>query len=265
MTTPRGMSNFDEPAPELQTEPELRTSAGAAVTAWVVMTNRAPEPRVMSATALGVDAAWLPRPSTSRPLMPGEQIAAELTFTPAAGTVPARYPLAIAVQALDPMSHRSMSATAIAEIVLVVDAPGQIEVAVDPVETSATFSTRVTVSLHNTGSRQESVQIEAQSPEVVRLRLSSNVVDVPPGTTVAVPGRIHVRTQLLGNRSRFTYTVTARGSGAPRRAEASITTRAVFGANSTKLAVLVAVVTLWAAMALIFIPKLSSSIQNAQN
>ncbi|MDT4893880.1 MAG: large repetitive protein [Pseudonocardiales bacterium] len=265
MTRPLGRQDPAERAPEVTLDPELRASAGSHVALRVAVTNRAPEPRIMAINALGVDSAWLPRPSRTRPVMPGETVYGELTLSPAPGTMPARYPLAIAVQALDPVSDRSTSPTTLAETVLVVDAPGQISVEVQPADVTGFRRRKVTVLLRNSSPVDDTVHLEVQSPETAEVRLARDEVHVPGGGTASVRGRVRIEPRLFGHRSRYTYTVSARGSGAPRRAEASVTTRAFLGANASKAFVLIAVVTLWAGLALVFIPKLADKVRSGQN
>ncbi len=263
MTTPR--RGFGELPPTIVVEPEIRTSAGSPVTARILITNRALEPRVMSVTTLGVDADWLPRPSRSRPLMPGETVAADLTFDPASGTIPAVYPLAVAVQALDPVGERATSATAIAETALVVDAPGQVDVQVRPTESSAYLRRRITVLVNNSGAADEYVRLEVHSTEAAEVTLDYETIEVPAGAVVPVRGRIRVRGRAFGRPQRFSYTISARGSGSPRRVEGAVTTKAFLGNSATKFIVLCAIVVMWGAAAIIFIPKLASTIQGNQN
>src|SRR5262249_17558940 len=149
-----------------------RPAAGLLVTAAAVVTNRAPEPRIIAVAPLGVDATWLPRPARSRVLMPGESIELELTLRPAIGTLPARYPLTVTAQGMSPTSGRATSHAALAVTTLVVDAPGQIEVEIVPEETSARVRKRITVWLRNVGSAQERVYLEAQSPEPAEVQLA---------------------------------------------------------------------------------------------
>jgi hypothetical protein len=264
MTTPRG-PRFDETAPIVVVEPIARTAADVPAVLTVTITNTAPEPRIMSLTALGADASWLPRPTRSRPFMPGETAATEVTIRPAPGTLPARYPLALAVQALDPVAGQAMSPTTIANLTLIVDAPGLIEVDITPAEVSGRTSKKITVELHNAGIAADTVYLDAQSPETAKLELDTDRIEIDPGQTRRIRGRLSISTRLFGHPQRFTYTVTARGAGAPRRAQASVTTRAFLGASSTKAFVLIGIVLLWGAMALVFIPKLSSTIQNGSN
>lgn len=266
MTDPRAPRSFQERPPSVLVDTELRTGAGTPVIARVMVTNHAPEPRIIAITPLGVDTAWLPHPSRSRPVMPGESIAADLTLSPAAGTVPARYPLALAVQALSPVSEQATAPTVIAELVLVVDAPGQVAVELDPVAVTAVFGKRLSVVLHNTGQMPAAVQLEARGPHSTHVSLQEDRVEVPAGQTVRIGARVRVvRPRMFGGRARHTYTVTARGTGAARWAEGAVTSRAVLGPVGAKVGVLVTVVALWAALALVFIPKLANHTRSSQD
>ncbi len=130
MSGPR--RGFAELPPQVVAEPRVRAAAGLPVTTRVLVTNRAAAPRVMSVTPVGLDAAWMPRPIRTRPVLPGHTVAVELTFVPAPGTVAADYPLSIAVQAIDPLRRAPTASTAIAETSLVVDASGQIGLEITP-------------------------------------------------------------------------------------------------------------------------------------
>ena len=261
MTGPRFTPDSAEPAPAVLIDPEVRTGAGSPAALRLMITNRATEPRVMAVTALGVDAAWLPRPVRSAPVMPGESIALDLVLAPAAGTVPARYPLAVAVEALDPGSG-SPATTAVVDVVLVVDEPSQIAIELDPPAATAVFRRAVTVTVRNTGTVPAAVRLEARSPAGTDIELREDVV-VGPGQALPVPGRIRVRhPKILGQRARHTYTVTARSSGAPRHVEGSLTVRAVLGPSATKAIALLGVVAVWVALAVIFIPKLADHVKH---
>lgn len=255
----------DDVPPTIRLEPTLRTAAGTPVSASAVITNQAPEPRILAATFLGIDADWMPGPSRTRVVLPGESIAMEFVLQPAVGTLPAHNPFAVTVQALDPVSGAAMSGAAIADVTLVVDAPGRIEVKLHPSELTRTLRGQVSVELTNIGSTPEFVRLEVQAPEVTKIRLERDEIEVPPGRTTSVPARVKIQARMFGRRSRFTYTVTARGSGAARRAEAAITTRAVFGATGPKVFVFLAVITLWAGLAIVFVPKLANSVRDNEN
>ncbi|MBE7162708.1 MAG: hypothetical protein INR72_15830, partial [Williamsia herbipolensis] len=180
MTGP-GAEPAREPAPEVSVTPVLQTSAGTAVTARITVVNRASEPRVFAVTALGVDASWLPRPSRSHAVQPGEAVVADLTFVPSTGTLPARYPIALAVEALHPTLLTSAAPTAIADTTVIVDAPGQIEVDLDPADRTGRLFRRTRVHVRNVGHAPEQVRLEVQSAETARVRLATDRVTVAPG------------------------------------------------------------------------------------
>src|SRR3954471_1361557 len=137
MTTPRsqlpGRSSAEPPA-LVQIPAVLRTAGGSPSAAPVVITTRAAAPRVMLVTAMGVDAAWLPMPQRSGIVPAGTSVQVTLPVTPSMGTLPARYPFVVTVQALDPGDGRVMSSASIAESVLLVDAPGSIELTIEPMD-----------------------------------------------------------------------------------------------------------------------------------
>ena len=211
---------------------------------------------------LGVDAAWLPRPSRSRPILPGESIEAVLTLRPTEGTLPARYPVAIAVQALDPVSGQPTSGSTINQLDLIVDAPGQINISLDPVDTTAVFGKKLTVLLHNTGMRPEDVHLDVHAPNSAVVDLPRRPVQVPAGATLPVHGRLSVaRPAFFRSRSRHSFVVTARSSGAPRFAEGSLTSRAIIGPIGGKVFAVVALLAVWVAVALIVIPGLANKVR----
>lgn len=261
MSSPRGPL---ESAPLLDGPPSVRATAGQSVAVALTITNTAHAPRVFVVTALGVDAQWLPRPSRSYPVAPGQSITADLSLRPAEGTVAARYPLAVAVQAVDPDTDEPTAATAYRSVDLVVDAPGQIDVSIDPTDTTAVFGRKIAIELRNTGSAPADVALEPRTPGSVRLSLQSTRTTVPPGQTVSISGRLRLtKPALVQGRGRHTYLVTARSIGAPRVAEGAIKSRPMFGPGAVKIACVLVAIVLWAGLAAVFIPKLSSAVHKA--
>ncbi|MGX7681840.1 beta strand repeat-containing protein [Jatrophihabitans sp. DSM 45814] len=268
-----------ERAPGIAMLPVVRTGAGSPVVLQLRVTNHAPEPRILSVTALGVDAAWLPRPGSMsasapeserpfdmrRPVMPGMDMTVELQITPSIGTVPARYPMVVAVQALDPVSGASTAPTAMGEVTLIVDGPGQISIDLQPADVSARLSRRITVLLRNSGPMPAEVSLDVQAPPQARIQLNADQLELQPNSEVRISGRARVRRpRLIGQRARHPYTITARSSGAPRYVSGSLTERAFLGSGGAKMGILAAVVAVWLALALIAIPKLAQNTKNKQ-
>lgn len=262
MSSPIDPTDY-EPPPGVVADATVRTGAGTPVSTQVMLTNRASEPRIMAITALGADPSWLPGPSRSRVLRPGESVLAELRLSPAPGTLPARYPVALAIQALDPITGQASSATALGELQLIVDAPGQIGIELAPLDATAVFGKKIAVTLRNTGASAAEVRLDAQATQSTPVRLDETDVPVRSGEVRTVRGRVRVRrVRLIGHRARHTYSITAHSAGAPRHVEGSLTARAMLGPTSAKVTALAALVAVWVALAIIFIPKLADSIKD---
>jgi large repetitive protein len=253
-----------EPPPLISAPAQVRTSAGVPTVVPVTITNRSTDPRVYLVSPAGVDATWLPQPTQSTAVAPGESVRAELTLRPAEGTVPARYPLAIAVQALDPVTGALQGATSVQEIDLVVSAPGQIAISLDPPDSRAVHTRKLFVVLQNSGEVPETVRLEARSPQSTAIDLTRAPVVVPPASTVRVPARLTVSRPTLFRRPvRHTFSVTARTSAAPRYTEGSLTAKSLVGPTGAKIVAAIAVVALWVALALIFVPKLADKVRGS--
>ncbi|HZC72285.1 MAG TPA: carboxypeptidase-like regulatory domain-containing protein [Jatrophihabitans sp.] len=258
----RSPSARREPPPEVALDTPLRTAAGTPVAAWLTITNRAGAARVMAISVLGVDATWLPRPTRSQAVEPGAAIVAEVTVSPAPGTVPARYPLAIAVEALDAVTGLPTAPTQLLDAELIVDAPGQIDLELATTEARAVFTKRLRITVHNTGNDDAPVQLEGQTTDAVRLSLPAEEFVVSAGRSVRLRARLRSRSPaMFGHPTRHAYTVTARSSGAPRHVEASFTTRALLGPGTTKAIVLTTIIAVWVALGIVFIPKLADFVR----
>ncbi len=263
MTTPYNTSGAPvERAPLIEAEPTIRTSGGLPVTTRLVLTNVAPAPRILSLSAHGVDTSWLPRPSRSGVLQPGESVAVDLTFQPAAGTIPASYPLAIAVQALDPANESPTSAVSLAEIRLTVDAPGQITVRLDPTETTAIFSKKVDLVIENNGPLGASVDLETEAAHGMRVELPTKRVNVAAGQLLVLRAKVRPQhARLFGGRVRRAYSVTGRSKGAPRTADGMFVSKAFLGPTAATVTVIACVLALWLGAVVVLVPKLSDRVK----
>jgi len=251
-----------DPPPIVRLEPSLRTGAGSPLDATVVVTNIAGAPRLMAVSALGVDTAWTRGTVVYGPLAAGESRRLPITLTPPIGTMPARYPLAISVQAIDANTNTVVGQPVVADTTLVIDAPGDITIGLERAELTAVVSHRFTVIVANVGHTAARVQLDAQSPSSIHVRLKRHEVVIPAGRTMRISGRAQiVRPRASGQQSRHAFTVTARTAGAPQHTSGVLIGRTALGANGPKLAILATVLALWAAAALVFIPKLADEVR----
>ncbi|GAA4711884.1 carboxypeptidase regulatory-like domain-containing protein [Nocardioides conyzicola] len=251
-----------EPAPGLVVATHLRTSAGSPLPVEVTLTNNADAPRILAVGALGVDAGWLPTPVRTAALEPGQSVIVTLVLSPAQGTVPAHYPFAFTVQALDPATGRPAGAQAVmVDSTLVVNPRNQLTLELRPRSVSTVSTRRMKLALRNRGSEPARVTLEVQTSPRVHVRFRKKVVEVLPGATEVVRGRARVtHRRLFGATEHHTYTVSASGTESLRHVEGSVTQHPLIGTMLMKAVALLSVLAIWIGAAVIFIPQLAHKI-----
>jgi hypothetical protein len=251
-----------EPAPGLVVSTHLRTAAGSPLPVEVTLTNNASAPRVLAVGALGVDAGWLPAPMRTAALDPGQSIIVTLVLTPAQGTVPAHYPFAFTVQALDPATGRPAGAAAVmVDSTLVVNPRNQLTLELRPRSVSTVSSRRVKLALRNRGNEPARVTLDVKTSPRVRVRFRKKSIEVLPGATELVRGRATVtRRRLFGGMEHHTYTVSASGTESLRHVEGSVAQHPLVGTMLMKTVALLSVLAIWIGAAVIFIPQLANRI-----
>ena len=226
----RGASAGAELPPRANLHPVSRTGAGNTVVVELGLVNQAEQPRMLSVTVLGLDSTWLPLPLHVGPIPAGASCVFELALRPPSGTMPARYPFAVAVQASDPAVPGRATGSAMAEAALVVDEPSRLTMEVSPTDSTAIFGRRIEVLLRNTGGSPARVELRSEVSDGARLRLSRHRLLVPPGSAAKVRGRLTLsRPRLFGGRARHPYLIAARGLGAPTSVTGAVTSRPFFG------------------------------------
>jgi hypothetical protein len=250
-----------EPAPPPRIEvPELvRTAAGAAVALTAVVTNTSAEPRSYTLLTVGVDPAWLPGPIRSGVVAPGASETLEIRLTPTAGTLPARYPVAVTVQALVPGTSRpAPEPAAIGEATLVVNPRAQFQLEVTPERSTLVRRRRLSVVLRNGGATDTTTELQGSATPGLEVRLKRRTVTLAAGEEVQVPARLVVtRPRPFGSTSQHSWTVTATTAEVVRRARGIARQRAVLGSGWLRVGALLAVVGIWITAAVVFIPPLA--------
>lgn len=256
-----------EPAPGVVVSSRLRTAAGSPLPVEVTLTNTASTARLIAVGAIGVDSSWLPPMTRTELLEPGQSVVVTLTLSPAIGTVPAQYPLAFTAQSLDPISGRPGGAPpAMVDSVLVVNPRNQLEIELVPRRVSMVSSRRVRMTMRNTGDDVARVKVGVQASPRLRVRFKREDVEVLPGATEQVKGRVSVpRPRFFGTIAHHAYTVTARGTESVRHVEGSVTQRPFVNTFVLKAVALLAVVSVWIAAAVIFIPGLADRLGDRQS
>jgi hypothetical protein len=261
-----------EPAPSANLHAVSRTGAGETVVVELGLVNHAQGPRLLSVSVLGLDSSWLPAPLHVGPVAAGASRVVELSLRPPSGTMPGRYPFVVAVQASDPAAARSsaphlsgVTATTMAEGSLIVDEPSRLSMEVSPTDSTAVFGRRIEVLLRNTGQSPARVELRTEVSHGAHLRLSRRRLQVPPGGSARVRGRLTLsRPRMFGGRARHPFLVAARGLGAPTSVTGALTSRPLFSPLGMKLLAIVTVLGLWAALAGAGIPMLAKSVRGNQ-
>jgi hypothetical protein len=267
----RGMPSA-EPPPLATLHSVSRTGAGDTVVVELSLVNQADQPRMLTVSVLGLDSSWLPLPLHVGPVAVGASRVVELALRPPSGTMPARYPFVVAVQASHPAAACSaapaiggVTATTMAEGALVVDEPSRLSMEVSPTDSTAVFGRRIEVLLRNTGQSLARVELRSEVSHGAHLRLSRRRLEVPPGGSARVRGRLTLsRPQLFGGRARHPFLVAARGLGAPTSVTGAVTSRPLFSPLGIKLLAIVTVLGLWATLAGVGIPMLAKSVRGNQ-
>ncbi|MCR1782730.1 carboxypeptidase-like regulatory domain-containing protein [Nocardioides carbamazepini] len=254
------MPPIEPPLPPGVLVPELvRTAAGTAATLTAVVTNTVGEPRSYTLMTVGVDPSWLPGPIRTGVVAPGASETLEVRLTPTAGTLPARYPVAVTVQALIPGTNRpAPEPTAIGEVTLVVNPRAQFQLEVTPERSSLIRRQRLSVVLRNGSTVDTTTELQGSATPGLEVRLKRQVVTIAAGEEVQVPGRLIVtRPRPFGGTSQHSWTVTATTAEVVRRARGIAQQRAVLGTAWLRAAALLAVVGVWITAAVVFIPPLA--------
>ena len=255
-----------EPPPQAFLRAVTRTGAGNTVVVELGLVNEADRPRAFTVSVLGLDSSWLPLPLHVGPVAVGASRVVELVLRPPSGTLPARYPFVVAVQATDPAARDVRpTATTMAEGSLVVDEPSRLSMELSPIDSTAVFGRRIEVLLRNTGQSPARVELRSEVSDGAHLRLSRHRLEVLPGGAARVRGRLTLsRPRLFGGRARHPFLVAARGLGAPTSVTGSITSRPFFSPLGVKVLAILTVLGLWTALAGVGIPILAKSVRGNQ-
>ncbi|MBT0993014.1 carboxypeptidase regulatory-like domain-containing protein [Cellulomonas sp. DKR-3] len=244
------------PAVSLLAEPGAHAAPGAVATLRVHARNVGTGPLDLVVTVLGLESGWPPVP-VAVPAVPADAtVTVELPVTPPVGAAGGDYPFVVQVESREPAGARR---TAYVDATVHVDAASDLVLTVEPADARAVRSRRVQVVLANTGDRPTTVRLEARpEPGDVRVGLGAHQVDVPPHTSVRIPARASTRRpRVLGHARRGAYHVTATGTRAPQRFDASFTARPLLPGGALRVVAVIGVAVLWIGLVAAALPWVS--------
>jgi len=258
-------------APEVSVAPSVSAAAGKPATVPVRVVHRGRTPARIRVTVFGLDSRWAPPPLDLGILQPGDSAAITLTILPERGSLGASYPFTIAAEAssaaaMSTAAGRARPVVGVAESTLVLDAAERVSMSLSPSTPSAVFSKGIRVNITNPSGAERTFTLVPDAAAGANLSLRHKLVTVPAQQTVTVPGRVRVKKPtIFGGQNTHTFTIAAQGTGAPEWVEGTLRSMPLFGKGLRTVVGLIAVVAVWAALAVVFIPKISDAVKTKNN
>lgn len=251
----------------MQVEPGAHASPGATAVLRARLRNLAPTAQDLTVRAVGLEPDWLPH-GLVVPAVPGDATAlVELGLTPPSGAAPGDYPFVIVVEARPSEGGpggAGAPATTLVDATLRVDGESELVVTVEPADSRAVRGRPIQVVLANTGDRPAHVRLDARAEPDVEVTLEADAVDVAPHSSVRLAGRARVRPRLVGSERRAGFHVTATGSRAPQRFDATFTSRPILTSGALRLVAVLTVAALWAGAVLAALPWISARVDGSR-
>ncbi len=252
------------PQLELTVDKVISCSAGVPTTVEVQVWYRGPRPASITVAIRGLDAEWTPEPVVLGTVSAGDSVTTRLELRPGPSALGARYPFAVVAVAADPLG-RGEPELASAESALVIGSREPTVLDLDPPQVTAVFGRRVRLTITNPSLTDRELSLQPTVPAGLSAEFGPSPVGVPAGRTVTVRGKVRVRRpRVFGTVQTHSYAVAARGQGAPVVVTGTVKARPVFRGALVRALVLLAVVALWAGLAVVAIPRVSAYFTNPE-
>ncbi len=252
------------PQLELTVDKVISCSAGVPTTVEVQVWYRGPRPASITVAIRGLDAEWTPEPVVLGTVSAGDSVTTRLELRPGPSALGARYPFAVVAVAADPLG-RGEPELASAESALVIGSREPTVLELDPPQVTAVFGRRVRLTITNPSLTDRELSLQPTVPAGLSAEFGPSPVGVPAGRTVTLRGKVRVRRpRVFGTVQTHSYAVAARGQGAPVVVTGTVKARPVFRGALVRALVLLAVVALWAGLAVVAIPRVSAYFTNPE-
>jgi len=255
-------------APSLAVDPGCHAPAGDSGTLRVHVRNVADLPQSFTVTLLGLEQSWVPAPALLMSVEPGATVTFEIPVSPVPGTTPGDYPFVVVVEArpagaLGPAASAEPAKT-ILSTSLTVDNRSDVVLTVEPADARGIFSKPVQVVIANSGHGEAEVHLTTKPEKGISVQLDRRTVRLAPHQTARVRGRVRTRRpRVVGHAARDSYVVTATGTLAPQRFQASFHSRPLLSSGAMKVLALVMVAVLWVGGTVAVLPWVSAKVKSA--
>ncbi len=241
-------------AASVTVEPGAHATPGGTATLRLHARNLAPATRDLQLRVIGLEETWRPATGIVTAVAADETASVELALTPPAGAAPGDYPFLVVIES---GTAGSWTARTVADAVLRVDGASDVVLSIEPAEVRGVRRKRVDIVVGNRGASATNVALAPLGDDVLDVDIAETSVLLQPAQTVRVPARLRAPIRLVGSHQRLPYQVVATGIAAPRRAQGSFTSRALFGSGVVRVAAVVAVMALWITAVVIALPRIS--------
>lgn len=227
---------------------------GTPARARVQVGNDGASPVQVSLVLAGIDPGWVKLPATAVPVGPGETVQAEVELLVPAGHPPCQLTGAVT-------ARTDTGEVAQADLTVTILDGSVLSAALDPTDVRGGAKGRAVLVLRNRGSSPVRVDLDATAPEPeVRVRFKDRTRVVQAGQEMRVPTRVSAPRPFFGALRHRPFVVSVRTRGTPVQLEGAFLQRAVLAPWMTKVLAIVAVVALWATVAVVGITSLSKHV-----
>ncbi len=223
------------------------------------LTNTGTSIRTFLVSIIGLDTGWSPAPVRTPPLAEGQAAEVTLSLRPPAGTPAGSYRFIAVAQSIED-SPGVAPVTVETEAALEVGDAAALSLEVLPAEPAAMRTRRLRILLTNRGTKPLSLQLSVTPAAGLDVWLRDREVDLGAGESAEVRARATTtRRRWMGQPRRMPFVVTAQGHTVPVRLNAVFVGRPVFNRTVTRLLAAVAIVTVWASVALVGLDAISKN------
>ncbi|MBV9369950.1 MAG: carboxypeptidase regulatory-like domain-containing protein, partial [Frankiales bacterium] len=236
---------------ELHVVGDVSAAPGQRAETVLRLTNSSGSIRTFLVSVIGLDTGWAPAPVRTPPLADGQAADVTLSLRPPAGTPAGSYGFIAVAQSVED-SPGVAPITVEVEAALEVGDAAALALELIPAEPGAVRSKRLKVLLTNRGTTPLSLKLKVSPANGLDVWLRQHDVDLGAGESVEVRGRATAtRRRWMGQARRMPFVLTAQGHTVPVRLNAVFVGHPVFNRTVTRLLAGIAVVTVWASVALV--------------
>ncbi|WP_298211371.1 carboxypeptidase-like regulatory domain-containing protein [Ferrimicrobium sp.] len=210
----------------------------------------------LNCTLLGLEAGWYQLPQAIHELAPSETIEVPCVLTLPRGYPPASLPVTFVASEISSPSVQQRTTFS-----LEIGDARAVAIRLDPDEIDGRHRGRFRVIIRNRGPKPERYRLIAKvTDQSVRIHLDDPTPLVLPGQETTINGSIATRAKFSGASRRFPFSISAQGPSQPAEVTGAFVARAELGTKTAKVAVLLAVLLIWGALASIGITAFDNSL-----